>query len=79
MNARVLWLTALFALGACGGGGGNGTGQSLPLPVTIANPLAYFAQSQQAGNGAPLGWADPWTYRRHDFGHYQIEQSYLRL
>lgn len=65
---------ALLLLASCGGG------KPPPeLPVTIADPLAYLAQSRACdGNPATLLRADdPITCRRVDFGRAQASDSFL--
>lgn len=75
----ILLVLATMLLVAC-----NEEGDKKPAPVpvsrvTITDPLAYLAQSiNPDGNVAtPLHANDPLTYRRKDFGRYQIEDSFL--
>lgn len=71
-----LILTSLL-LAACGGGGKPSP--IPPGPTTIADPLAYLAQSRGTNGDVttPLRASDPMIYRRFDFGHEQASDSFL--
>lgn len=68
-----------LALVACGGGGGKQPPAPPPAAVTIAEPMAYLAQSRGTNGDAttPLHDYDPMIYRRFDFGHHQATDSFL--
>jgi hypothetical protein len=80
--ARILLQASVFLalfLAACSHGGSSPAPMTPVQPVTIADPIAYLAQSQNLdGNTAmPLHRDDPLTYRRFDIGHYQASDSFL--
>ena len=80
MKIIIALLLCLLGVGcSSNNNGGNQNPSPQPTTITIPDIMTYFVQSQQSGNGVALGWSDPWLYKRYDFGHYQVEQSYLRV